>query len=127
MEINVEIISPEKAIVNADIKRIEQVLYNLIINAINHVGKDNKVIIKVAENESNYLIEVIDHGKGIKKEDIKFIFKRYYKVDKKYRRDKKGSGIGLSIVESILKRHGFKYGVKSKVSEGTTFYFEVSK
>ena len=44
-----------------------------------------------------------------------------------YRRDKKGSGIGLSIVESILKRHGFKYGVKSKVSEGTTFYFEVSK
>ena len=127
MEINVEIISPEKAIVNADIKRIEQVLYNLIINAINHVGKDKKVIIKVAENESNYLIEVIDHGKGIKKEDIKFIFKRYYKVDKKYRRDKKGSGIGLSIVESILKRHGFKYGVKSKVSEGTTFYFEVSK
>ena len=114
-------------IVLADIKRIERVIYNLLNNAINYVGKDKKVIIKLIDQGKTVLVEIIDHGKGIKKKDLKLIWNKYYKVDKKYRRDDVGSGIGLSIVKSILENHEVKYGVNSKVGDGTTFYFELNK
>lgn len=114
-------------IVKADKIRIEQVIYNLIINAINYTGKDKKVIINLKENDKNVHVEIKDTGKGIDKEDLKLIWKRYYKVDKKYRREKKGSGIGLSIVENILKKHKFNYGVNSIKNKGTTFYFDIDK
>ena len=108
-------------IVKADKIRIEQVIYNLIINAINYTGKDKKVIINLKENDKYVHVEIKDTGKGIDEEDLKLIWKRYYKVDKKYRREKKGSGIGLSIVENILKKHKFNYGVNSIKNKGTTF------
>ncbi len=114
-------------IVKADKIRIEQVIYNLIINAINYTGKDKKVIINLKENEKYVHVEIKDTGKGIDEEDLKLIWKRYYKVDKKYRREKKGSGIGLSIVENILKKHKFNYGVNSIKNKGTTFYFDIDK
>ena len=114
-------------IVKADKIRIEQVIYNLIINAINYTGKDKKVIINLKENDKYVHVEIKDTGKGIDKEDLKLIWKRYYKVDKKYRREKKGSGIGLSIVENILKKHKFNYGVNSIKNKGTTFYFDIDK
>ena len=114
-------------IVKADKIRIEQVIYNLIINAINYTGKDKKVIINLKENDKYVHVEIKDTGKGIDEEDLKLICKRYYKVDKKYRREKKGSGIGLSIVENILKKHKFNYGVNSIKNKGTTFYFDIDK
>ena len=114
-------------IVKADKIRIEQVIYNLIINAINYTGKDKKVIINLKENDKYVHVEIKDTGKGIDEEDLKLIWKRYYKVDKKYRREKKGSGIGLSIVENILKKHKFNYGVNSIKNKGTTFYFDIDK
>ena len=114
-------------IVKADKIRIEQVIYNLIINAINYTGKDKKVIINLKENDKYVNVEIKDTGKGIDEEDLKLIWKRYYKVDKKYRREKKGSGIGLSIVENILKKHKFNYGVNSIKNKGTTFYFDIDK
>ena len=114
-------------IVKADKIRIEQVIYNLIINAINYTGKDKKVIINLKENDKYVHVEIKDTGKGIDEEDLKLIRKRYYKVDKKYRREKKGSGIGLSIVENILKKHKFNYGVNSIKNKGTTFYFDIDK
>ena len=114
-------------IVKADKIRIEQVIYNLIINAINYTGKDKKVIISLKENDKYVHVEIKDTGKGIDEEDLKLIWKRYYKVDKKYRREKKGSGIGLSIVENILKKHKFNYGVNSIKNKGTTFYFDIDK
>ena len=114
-------------IVRADKMRIEQVIYNLIINAINYTGKDKKVIINLKENDKYVHVEIKDTGKGIDEEDLKLIWKRYYKVDKKYRREKKGSGIGLSIVENILKKHKFNYGVNSIKNKGTTFYFDIDK
>ena len=77
-------------IVKADKIRIEQVIYNLIINAINYTGKDKKVIINLKENDKYVHVEIKDTGKGIDEEDLKLIWKRYYKVDKKYRREKKG-------------------------------------
>ena len=114
-------------IVKADKIRIEQVIYNLIINAINYTGKDKKVIINLKENDKYVHVEIKDTGKGVDEEDLKLIWKRYYKVDKKYRREKKGSGIGLSIVENILKKHKFNYGVNSIKNKGTTFYFDIDK
>ena len=114
-------------IVKADKIRIEQVIYNLIINAINYTGKDKKVIINLKENDKYVHVEIKDTGKGIDEEDLKLIWKRYYKVDKKYRREKKGSGIGLSIVENILKKHKFNYGVNRIKNKATTFYFDIDK
>ena len=72
-------------------------------------------------------MEVIDTGIGIDKEDLNYIWDKYYKVDKKYKRVSYGTGLGLSIVKNILNLHGFKYGVESKKNVGTKFYFFVKK
>ena len=112
---------------NADKSKINQVVYNLINNAINYTGDDKVVKIKVTEEDNQYLVEFIDTGKGISNKDIKYIWNRYYKQEKNHKRNVVGSGVGLSIVKSILIRHNFEYGVKSKRNHGTTFYFKVKK
>ena len=118
---------PEKAIVTADQKKISQVIYNLINNAINYTGKDKKVTIRVKKEKDSYLVEIIDTGKGIKEEDIPFIWDKYYKNEKNHQRNVVGTGLGLSIVKTILENHHFKYGVKSEKNKGTTFYFNIKK
>ena len=112
-------------IVEADKRKIEQVIYNLISNAVNYVGKDKKVIIEATLEKNNYKISVIDHGKGIDKEEIKYIWDKYYKVDKTHKRNVVGTGLGLSIVKNILMRHNFEYGVDSIKGKGSTFYFKI--
>lgn len=115
----------KKLLVKADKKQLETVIYNFINNAINYTGDDNLVTIKVT-NEENILVEIIDTGKGIAKEDIDYIWDKYYKNKKKHKRNLIGTGLGLSIVKNILEKHNFKYGVKS-TNKGTTFYFEIKK
>ncbi len=112
--------------IKADKKRLEQVIYNLLNNAINYTGEDNLVTIKVTKKES-IIVEIIDTGKGIKKEDIPYIWDKYYKNKKKHKRNLIGTGLGLSIVKKILEEHHFTYGVKTKKEKGTTFYFEIPK
>ncbi|HPE15147.1 MAG TPA: HAMP domain-containing sensor histidine kinase [Bacilli bacterium] len=124
---NIEYNFDKKVMINADKKRIEQVFYNLLNNAINYTGEDKKVIIRLIEDKRNIRIEIIDSGKGIDKKDIKYIWDKYYKADKTHSREKIGSGIGLSIVKTILVKHGYEYGVISKKGKGTTFYFEIKK
>ena len=114
-------------IIEADKKRLEQVLYNLITNAINYTGDDKLVIIKVKEEQNRIRVEVIDTGKGIKNEDLKYIWDKYYKSDKTYGRENLGTGIGLSIVKNILVSHKYEYGVITKKNKGTTFYFDIKK
>lgn len=111
--------------VNADKKRLEQVMYNLINNAINYTGDDKKVYVFVREENDKVRVEVKDTGKGIKEEDLSLIWDKYYKADKTYSRITVGTGIGLSIVKNILMLHKLNYGVESTVNEGTTFYFEL--
>lgn len=118
---------PKKAKINADKSKINQVVYNLINNAINYTGDDKKVTVKITEEEKNYLVEIIDTGKGIDKKDLKYIWNKYYKQEKNHKRNVVGSGVGLSIVKSILKRHDFDYGVISRKNHGTTFYFRIKK
>jgi len=113
--------------VSADIKRIEQVIYNLINNAVNFVGTDKTIIINLTNKDKTVLVEVCDHGPGIEAKELDLIWDKYYKVDRKFRRNKVGTGIGLNIVKNILEKHHVKYGVNSKVGDGTTFYFELEK
>ncbi len=118
---------PAKALVVADQKKLSQVIYNLINNAINYTGKDKKVTIRVTKEKENYLVEIMDTGKGIKQEEIPFIWDKYYKNEKNHQRNIVGTGLGLSIVKSILENHHFDYGVKSQKNKGTTFYFRVKR
>ena len=118
---------PEKAIVKADKSKIMQVIYNLVNNAINYTGNDKKVFINLIETKKEYLFEVKDTGKGIKKEEIPYIWNKYYKSDKKHQRNIVSTGIGLSIVKEILSKHKFDYGVKSVIKKGSTFYFKIKK
>lgn len=112
----------KSVIVQADKKRIEQVIYNLLNNAINYTGKDNKIFVRV-KGEDGVRVEIEDTGKGIEKEEIPYIWDKYYHNQKKHKRNKIGTGLGLSIVKSILENHHFKYGVYSKIDKGTCFYF----
>jgi len=118
----------KELLVNADTRRIEQVIYNLLNNAVNYTGTDKKVTVNIIDlSKDSAKVEIIDTGKGIKKEELKLIWKKYYKVDKTHQRDKVGTGIGLSIVENILINHKLNYGVESVINHGTTFWFEVNK
>lgn len=114
-------------IVSANRKRIEQVMYNLINNAINYTGDDKKIIINALVLENTVRIEVKDTGKGIDKEELENIWDKYYKIDKTHSREQVGSGVGLSIVKNILINHNCNYGVESIKGNGTTFYFELPK
>ena len=119
--------APKKIMVKADKSKINQVLYNLVNNALNYTGDDKKVIIRVTEEKRRYLIEVIDSGKGIDSELIDNIWDRYYKQEKNHKRNIIGTGLGLSIVKNILVNHKFDYGVKSSKGKGSTFYFKIKK
>ena len=109
--------------VKGDSVKLGQVIYNLINNAINYCGEDHKVIVRQLLHEGRVCFQFIDHGEGIEKEQLPYIWERYYKVDKTHVRSKVGSGLGLSIVKTILELHQAEYGVRSKLKEGTTFWF----
>ena len=119
--------TPKKAIINADKKRINQVIYNLINNAINYTGDDKKVFVNIIDMKKYYHVEIKDTGKGIDKSDLEHIWDKYYKKDKNHKRNVVGTGLGLSIVKSILEGHQFNYGVDSTVGKGSTFYFDIPK
>lgn len=114
------------AVVNGDYQKIEQVLYNLIGNALNYTGEDKKVRIRCIEKVSSFRIEITDTGKGIAKEDIDQVWDRYYRINQK-KRNVVGSGLGLNIVKAILDNHKAEYGIESEVNVGTTFWFELKK
>ncbi len=117
----------KKMKVYADKKRMQQVMYNLINNAINYTGEDKKVFVEVIKNKDSYRVLIRDTGRGIDKKEIKYIWDKYYKCDKTHSRLYLGTGIGLSIVKNILVQHQFNYGVDSIKNKGTTFYFDMSK
>ncbi len=114
--------------INADITKLEQVVYNLINNAVTYTGDDNTVIVRLYRKAPGLMrFEVTDHGDGIAPEYLPYIWDRYYKVserNKTHKRAKMGSGIGLSIVKNVLEQHGFAYGAESTVGQGSTFWFE---
>ncbi len=118
---------PESAMIFADKGKMNQVIYNLINNAINYTGVDSTVYINLTKVKTGYQVEIIDTGAGIDEKTIAHVWDRYYKTEKKHKRNKVGTGLGLSIVREILEAHDFIYGVKSTVGKGTNFYFIAKK
>lgn len=117
--------SGEEALVLADEVRITQVFYNLLINAINYSGDDKQVLVTMERQDKSIVVYVKDHGEGIPENQLPYIWERYYKVDKNHKRAVMGTGLGLSIVKKAVELHGGGYGVKSKVGEGSCFWFSL--
>lgn len=113
--------------VNADEKRIEQVLFNLINNAFNNTKPGGRIEVKAWDKEGYVKIEVRDTGTGISEELLEHIWDRYYRGDRTENKNVIGTGIGLAIVKNLLEAHSAKYGIESQVGEGTTFWFELKK
>ncbi|MBZ5752793.1 ATP-binding protein [Metabacillus rhizolycopersici] len=110
-----------------DPDRIEQVLTNLIDNAIRHTSEHGSVLISVASKENDLMIKIQDTGSGIPQEDLPFVFERFYKADKARTRGRAGTGLGLAIVKNIVEAHQGKIQVHSKLGEGTTFSILLSR
>ena len=109
--------------VKADKGRIQQVIYNLIDNAIKFSKDGSYIYITVKEKGEKAQISIKDTGCGIAKEDIDKIWDRFYKSDSSRGRDKKGSGLGLSITKEVIQAHGENIDVVSTVGVGTEFIF----
>ena len=116
---------PPEQYVLGDEDKIKQVISNLLTNAVKYCGQDKSVFINVKHWGKIVHLEVIDHGMGIKPEELPYVWERYYKSSSHHVRTTSGSGLGLSIVKEILQLHKSKFGVESKVGKGTTFWFEL--
>ena len=110
--------------VKCDAGKIEQVICNLINNAMNYTGDDKKVMIRQEHTADGIRITVRDTGKGMDQETISRIFDKYYRSEN-YQRQVRGTGLGLSIVKAILRLHDYEFGVDSTVGEGSSFWFTV--
>ncbi|WP_163184082.1 ATP-binding protein [Neobacillus sedimentimangrovi] len=110
-----------------DPDRIEQVLTNLIDNAIRHTPADGSVTLKVTLEDKGLRMEVKDSGSGIPEEDLPFIFERFYKADKARTRGRSGTGLGLAIAKNIIDAHHGSINVHSKLGQGTTFSFLIPR
>jgi signal transduction histidine kinase len=107
----------------ADKKRLTQVLYNFIGNAVAHVGKDKKIVVILTDLGGAVRFEVSDNGEGIAPAELSLVWDRYYTS----KESGTSSGLGLSIAKSILEAHGAKYGAVSSPGNGSTFWFEIQK
>ncbi len=106
-----------------DEDRIEQVMTNLIDNALRHTPKGGKVIVRAQQQNNFAKISVNDTGSGISDEDKAFVFERFYKADKARTLGKGGTGLGLAIASNIVKAHAGVIDVESELGKGTSFFF----
>ena len=127
-DISVELIlSGENLYVYADKDKIQQVLYNLIDNAIKFSSQNSVIKIETSEKRNKIFVSVKDSGIGIPKEDIKMIWERFYKSDLSRGKDKKGTGLGLSITKEIINAHNENINVISTPGEGSEFIFSLAR
>lgn len=119
------ILAGDKLHVNADIGRIQQVLYNLLDNAIKFSPSDSIIRLETTEKHNKVFVSVKDSGIGIPKDDLKMIWDRFYKSDLSRGKDKKGTGLGLSITKEIINAHGEHINVISTEGVGSEFIFSL--
>lgn len=108
-------------LLEADRSRLEQILNNLIINAVNYTDAGGKISVMIEKDTKEAIIHVVDTGIGIPEEDMGRIFERFYRVDKARSRNSGGTGLGLSIVRYLVKNMNGHISVTSKLGIGTTF------
>ncbi len=113
--------------VTADMSKIQQVLYNLIDNAIKFSHHNSVIKVETTERKNKLFVSVKDTGIGIPKEDLKLIWDRFYKSDLSRGKDKKGTGLGLSITKEIIHSHNEHINVISTLGEGTEFIFSLPR
>jgi signal transduction histidine kinase len=109
-----------------DPDKIEQVLENLVSNALKYTNK-GKITIHISLSEESVKVEVADTGIGISEDHINRLFDRFYRTDKARSRDKGGTGLGLAVVKSILNAHGSEINVKSNPGGGSRFWFTLPR
>lgn len=111
--------------VHGDARRLEQVLINLLTNAIKYSPEADRVNVNVSEDKDYATVSVRDFGIGIAKKDLSKIFERYYRADKKNAINTQGFGLGLYISSEIIKQQDGEIWVESTKSKGSTFYFTI--
>lgn len=121
------IFSSNETYVDADISNIQQVLYNLIDNAIKFSYSNSHIDVSTEEKGDKVFVSVKDYGVGIPKDSIKKIWERFYKTDSSRGKDKKGTGLGLSITKEIIQAHNENINVISTEGVGTEFIFSLVK
>lgn len=119
------ILTGDELFVNADVGKIQQVLYNLLDNAIKFSHSDSFIRIETTERHNKVFVSVKDSGIGIPKEDLKQIWDRFYKSDLSRGKDKRGTGLGLSITKEIIHSHGEHINVISTEGVGSEFIFSL--
>lgn len=127
-KISIELLLSSKVSnVNADKRKIQQVLYNLVDNAIKFSPNDSEITIETRDKSGKVFVSVKDNGIGIPKKSITKIWERFYKTDLSRGKDKKGTGLGLAIVKEIIQAHNENINVVSTEGVGTEFIFSLSK
>lgn len=127
LSIRLRTTQPGPVWVKADPQRIEQVMTNLIENALKYGNENGQVMVSLDEEKKHILISIRDDGPGIPPEHLSRIFERFYRVDKSRSKERGGTGLGLAIVKHILNAHKTKITVMSKVGKGTTFRFKLER
>lgn len=111
----------------ADPDRLEQVLTNLIDNAIKYTPPGGQVEVRVQPTNGEVEVSVADTGRGIRAEDLPHVFERFYRADRSRTRGSGGTGLGLAIAKHIVEAHGGRISVHSRLDEGTTFTFTLPR
>ena len=117
------ILTGQSLFVTADMSKIQQVIYNLIDNAIKFSHHDSEITIETTEKNEKVFISIKDTGIGIPKESLSKIWERFYKTDLSRGKDKRGTGLGLAIVKEIISSHDENINVISTEGVGTEFIF----
>ena len=127
-KIKFKLVFSEKTLMaTADFSKIQQVLYNLIDNAIKFSNNDSSIIISATDKNDRILISVKDFGIGIPRDSLNMIWDRFYKTDLSRGKDKKGTGLGLAIVKDIITAHNEYIDVVSTEGVGTEFSFALPR
>lgn len=121
------LLSGNQLFVRADLEQIQQVLYNLLDNAIKFSADHSFIVLETAEKNEKVFVSVKDHGCGISRENLSRIWDRFFKTDVSRGRDRKGTGLGLSIVKEIINAHDQHINVISTEGVGTEFIFTLDK
>lgn len=115
----------EEIIINADEEKIQQILINLIENALRYSEKNTEIIMSAKKEGNLAIITIQDHGIGIPKEDLPHIAERFYRVNKARSRSDGGSGLGLSIVDQLVKYHKGNWQINSELGKGTIVKIQI--
>ena len=116
---------PANALVSADIVRLEQMLVNLVDNAVKFNRRGGSVTVALANSNGRSLVSVTDTGEGILPEHLKRIFERFYRADRARSREVGGTGLGLAIVKHLARLHGGEVTVESTLGTGTAFRIDL--